>query len=150
MASAETRVPPDPQARASTLRSRAEEPGTSTRDTTAAARTTSPSATTLDPPQVRARSRAEEPGASTRTQGSDPADEARAGKRETADLYVVVYPFGDVWVDDKPAGQAPVALHLSPGSHEIAVGEGRVQERQTVRLRPGESKHLTFRSKPEP
>jgi len=113
----------------------------------------SPDATGVPPdPQVRTaatlRSRAEEPGASTRAQRSDPTDEVRGGKRETAELYVVVYPFGDVWVDDKPAGQAPVALHLSPGSHEIAVGEGRVQERQTVRLRPGESKHLTFRSKP--
>jgi hypothetical protein len=122
-------VPPDSQARATStlLRSRGEEPGAST-----------------------LRSRAEEPGTSTRAQRSDSPDEVRGGKRETAELYVVVYPFGDVWVDDKPAGQAPVALHLSPGSHEIAVGEGRVQERQTVRLRPGESKHLTFRSKPEP
>jgi eukaryotic-like serine/threonine-protein kinase len=67
-----------------------------------------------------------------------------------AELYVVVYPFGDVWVDDKPAGQAPLSLRLAPGSHEIAVGEGRVRERQTVRLRAGESRNLTFRSPAPP
>lgn len=77
-------------------------------------------------------------------------DEARSSKRELAELYVVVYPFGDVWVDDKPAGTAPLSLHLAPGSHEIAVGEGRARERQTVRLRSGESRHLTFRSAPAP
>lgn len=77
-------------------------------------------------------------------------DEARTTKRELAELYVVVYPFGDVWVDDKPAGPAPLSLHLAPGSHEIAVGEGRARERQTVRLRSGESRHLTFRSSPAP
>ena len=81
---------------------------------------------------------------------AETTDEVRGSRRESAELYVVVYPFGDVWVDDKPVGQAPVALHLSPGSHEIAVGEGRARERQTVRLRAGESKHLTFRAKPEP
>ncbi|MEY4512192.1 MAG: hypothetical protein RLZZ450_4314 [Pseudomonadota bacterium] len=77
-------------------------------------------------------------------------DEAKGSKRELAELYVVVYPFGDVWVDDKPAGAAPLSLHLAPGSHEIAVGEGRARERQTVRLRSGESRHLTFRSAPVP
>jgi serine/threonine protein kinase len=92
-------------------------------------------------------------GGPDRRAGSDRAatsDELRSSKRELAELYVVVYPFGDVWVDDKPAGPAPLSLHLAPGSHEIAVGEGRARERQTVRLRSGESRHLTFRSSPAP
>jgi hypothetical protein len=84
------------------------------------------------------------------TERAGSGEEARSNKRELAELYVVVYPFGDVWVDDKPAGTAPLSLHLAPGSHEIAVGEGRARERQTVRLRSGESRHLTFRSSPAP
>ncbi|MDB4977024.1 MAG: serine/threonine protein kinase [Myxococcaceae bacterium] len=68
--------------------------------------------------------------------------------RQSAELRVVVYPFGDVWVDDKYAGQSPLSLKLSAGTHEIAVGEGRARERRTVRLRAGESESLTFRPPP--
>ncbi|MDB4987822.1 MAG: serine/threonine protein kinase [Myxococcaceae bacterium] len=68
--------------------------------------------------------------------------------RPTAELRVVVYPFGDVWVDDKFAGQSPLSLRLSPGTHVIAVGEGRARERRTIRLKPGESESLTFRAPP--
>ena len=111
----------------------------------------SPEATSVPPdPQAGAstiRSRAGAPGSSTRAQRSAPPDDVRGGKRESAELYVVVYPFGDVWVDDKPAGQAPVALHLSPGSHEIAVGEGRVQ---SVRPSDCARRANTSRSAPSP
>ena len=65
--------------------------------------------------------------------------------RHAAELRVVVYPYGDVWVDAKYAGQSPLSLRLPPGKHEIAVGEGRARERRIVRLHAGESESITFR-----
>jgi serine/threonine protein kinase len=67
-----------------------------------------------------------------------------------AELRVVVYPFGDIWVDGKLVGPSPLTLRLPAGSHEIAVGEGRARERRTVHLHAGESESLTFRSQPQP
>jgi hypothetical protein len=63
----------------------------------------------------------------------------------SAELRVVVVPFGEVWVDDKYLGQSPVSLRLAPGTHAIAVGEGRVRERRIVSLEPGEREQVVFR-----
>ena len=88
---------------------------------------------------------------SAATSSARSADSSRsAGARQPADLRVVVYPFGDVWVDAKYAGQSPLSLRLAPGTHEIAVGEGRARERRTVRLRAGESESITFRPPASP
>jgi eukaryotic-like serine/threonine-protein kinase len=61
---------------------------------------------------------------------------------QLAELKIVVQPFGDVWVDGKRLGQAPVSIKLDPGSHEVAVGDGRPKERRTIQLSPGQHEHL--------
>lgn len=73
---------------------------------------------------------------------------ARAAKTRvtTAELKVVVVPFGDVWVDDKFLGQSPLTVRLPPGPHTVAVGEGRARERRSVVLTPGAHEQLVFRS----
>jgi serine/threonine protein kinase len=61
---------------------------------------------------------------------------------QLAELKIVVQPFGDVWVDGKRLGQAPVSIKVDPGSHEVAVGDGRPKERRTIQLSPGQHEHL--------
>jgi hypothetical protein len=63
----------------------------------------------------------------------------------TGELRIVVIPFGDVWVDDKARGPAPVTAKLSPGSHDVAWGDGRPEERRSVHVEPGAHDNLVFR-----
>ncbi len=62
-----------------------------------------------------------------------------------AELRVVVYPFGDVWIDGKPLGHAPVSLKVPAGTHEIGVGDGRPEQRRSVQVHAGERESLIFR-----
>ncbi|HEY6879168.1 MAG TPA: protein kinase [Polyangiales bacterium] len=76
------------------------------------------------------------------------ADEHTSQAKHRAELTVVVVPFGEVWIDGKYVGEAPVRAHkLSPGTHEIGVGEGRPSEKRTVRLSPGQREELVFKAK---
>lgn len=59
-----------------------------------------------------------------------------------AELKIVVQPFGDVWVDGKRLGQAPVSIKVDPGSHEVAVGDGRPKERRTIQVEAGQREYL--------
>ena len=60
-----------------------------------------------------------------------------------ASLTVVVYPWGDVWINGKPRGRAPLkSLSLKPGRYEISAGQGRPLVTQTIRLRSGQQKKL--------
>lgn len=60
-----------------------------------------------------------------------------------ASLTVVVYPWGDVWINGKSRGSAPLkSLSLKPGRYEISAGQGKPAVTQTIRLRPGQEKKL--------
>ncbi|MFW2388921.1 MAG: serine/threonine protein kinase [Polyangiales bacterium] len=60
-----------------------------------------------------------------------------------ASLTVVVFPWGDVWINGKPRGSAPLkSLSLKPGRYEIGAGQGKPTVTQTIRLRPGQQKRL--------
>lgn len=64
-------------------------------------------------------------------------------KLAPASLTVVVYPWGDVWIDGKARGSAPLKnLSLKPGRYEISAGQGKPTTTQTIRLRPGQQKKL--------
>jgi serine/threonine protein kinase len=69
-------------------------------------------------------------------------DEPRASAEGQAELKVYVQPYGDVWIDGKRLGQAPVTLKLEPGVHEVGVGDGRPREKRSVTLSPGEKRAL--------
>jgi serine/threonine protein kinase len=62
--------------------------------------------------------------------------------RQQAELKIYVQPFGDVWVDGKRLGQAPVSIKLEPGTHEVGVGDGRPKERRSVQLSAGQTERL--------
>jgi len=60
-----------------------------------------------------------------------------------ATLTVVVYPWGDVWINGKRRGSAPLKnISLKPGRYRIGAGQGAPSVTKTVRLRPGEAKRL--------
>lgn len=61
--------------------------------------------------------------------------------RRPADLTVVVYPWGEVWINGKPKGSAPLRnLSLKPGRYKIGAGRGEASKTRTIRLAPGEEK----------
>jgi serine/threonine protein kinase len=73
------------------------------------------------------------------------ADEESSADARPAKLTVVVFPRGDVWINGKTRGPAPLKNEsLKPGRYKIGAGQGRPSETQTVDLRPGQSKTLLF------
>jgi serine/threonine protein kinase len=62
-----------------------------------------------------------------------------------AKLTVVVFPWGDVWINGKARGPAPLKNEsLKPGRYKVSVGRGSPTQTQTVRLRSGDRKKLQF------
>ncbi|MBW2507770.1 MAG: protein kinase [Deltaproteobacteria bacterium] len=60
-----------------------------------------------------------------------------------AKLTVIAIPWGNVWIDGKPAGNSPLKdVAISPGRHEISVGRGSPTKSETVRLKPGQRKTI--------
>ncbi len=87
------------------------------------------------------------------TEGSEPTGEApKAVPPRPARLTVIVFPFGDIWIDGKPQGVAPMKDRaLKPGTYEISAGQGAPTKSKTVRLRPGQRERIVFDlTKPEP
>jgi serine/threonine-protein kinase len=62
-----------------------------------------------------------------------------------AKLTVVVFPWGDVWINGKPRGPAPLKNEsLKPGRYKVSVGRGSPTQTQTIHLRSGDRKKLQF------
>jgi hypothetical protein len=81
------------------------------------------------------------------------AEEQSSAEARPAKLTVVVFPRGDVWINGRLRGAAPLRNEsLKPGRYKIGVGQGRPSETQTVDLRAGQRKTILFdlgkRSKP--
>jgi hypothetical protein len=88
----------------------------------------------------------EAPADTPSTDASPPSKPKRAERplaTAPASLTVVVYPWGDVWINGQRRGSAPLkGLSLKPGRYEIAAGQGEPTVTQTIRLRSGENKKL--------
>ncbi len=62
-----------------------------------------------------------------------------------ARLTVVVFPWGNVWINGKRRGAAPLKNEaLKPGRYKISVGQDAPFKSQTVRLRAGQRRTLDF------
>jgi serine/threonine protein kinase len=62
-----------------------------------------------------------------------------------ATLTVKVFPWGNVWVNDKPMGRAPLANRkMAPGRYKISVGRQKPEKTRTVKLRPGGHEVMDF------
>jgi len=59
-----------------------------------------------------------------------------------AALHVSVIPYGDVLIDGKPRGRAPVTTRVEPGTHEITVMRQGVRTTRRVTLAAGESRRV--------
>ncbi|MGB8329843.1 MAG: serine/threonine-protein kinase [Polyangiales bacterium] len=62
-----------------------------------------------------------------------------------ARLTVVVFPWGDVWINGKAHGSAPLKnVVLEPGHYKIEVGQGRPTRTRTIRVREAQRKTVQF------
>jgi hypothetical protein len=58
---------------------------------------------------------------------------------------VAVFPWGEVWINGKPRGTAPLKSQaMKPGVYKISAGQGSPSKTQTIRLRPGQRKTVVF------
>ncbi len=61
-------------------------------------------------------------------------------------LTVIVYPWGDVWINGKSRGPAPLKnVSLKPGRYRISAGQGAQTVTQTIQLRSGEEKRVKLK-----
>ena len=61
-----------------------------------------------------------------------------------AKLEVIVFPYGDVWIDGKPFGPSPTKLELPIGRHVISGGRTASESVQSVELSAGESRQVVL------
>ena len=74
-----------------------------------------------------------------------PPEKPKPVVRQKANLTVTVFPWGNVWVNNRPMGRAPLAnKKLSPGRYKISVGRQKPEKTRTVQLRPGQREVLDF------
>ncbi len=77
--------------------------------------------------------------------------EAPADPAASATLEMVVSPWGNIWVDHRFLGRAPVSVPVTPGSHVVQAGFTSPQSRRSVRVRAHQHERVEFElSEPEP
>lgn len=78
--------------------------------------------------------------------GTETAAEAPSvAEPRPAQLTVVVFPWGRVWINGKLRGPAPLKnAPLKAGRYKISAGQDSPFKTQTIRLRPGQRKTLDF------
>jgi serine/threonine protein kinase len=120
----------------------------------AGADTAAPAATDADPgsDNVPATNAGTETGsgadASTTTDGgtgeiaeaaaaTHPGTPAAPAPRRRGWLHVIVEPWGNVWIDGKYFGRAPVKVRVPSGRHVVEVGRDIPARKEVVRVRPG-------------
>jgi len=60
-------------------------------------------------------------------------------------LSVAVFPWGDVWIDGKRRGRAPLRnVSLPPGRHKVSVGQGEPSKTRVVQLKEGQRRAIQF------
>ncbi len=73
---------------------------------------------------------------------ADPAPPVAARPPRKGWLTVVVQPWGNVWIDGKYFGRAPVRARLDKGRHVIAAGHELPRQKRVVRVQPGARKEI--------
>lgn len=64
---------------------------------------------------------------------------------DPATVSIIVFPWGNVWIDGEQIGKAPIRdIDLAPGRHVIGAGERRPTQRKTIRVRAGERRKVSF------
>jgi eukaryotic-like serine/threonine-protein kinase len=60
----------------------------------------------------------------------------------TAEVTVIVFPYGDVWIDGRRIGASPATSKVLAGTHRIAGGRTAPERETTVNLAPDESRQV--------
>ncbi len=78
-------------------------------------------------------------------QTKEPPPPAAEPEVKPARLTVVVFPWGEVWINGKRRGAAPLkSVALEPGRYRISAGQGRPSQTKTVQLREGQRRTVQF------
>jgi serine/threonine protein kinase len=98
------------------------------------------------PPDPGARSEETDQGQRATSSARPPSDRAPdATPHPKAHLTVAVFPWGEVWINGKPRGTAPLKNQaLKPGVYKVSAGQGAPSKTKTVRLGPGQRKTVVF------
>lgn len=85
------------------------------------------------------------PAAAEAPVAPEPAAEPVAHAPKRGRLSVKVFPWGDVWIDGKPRGRAPVRdIALPPGRHRVSAGQGEPSKTRAVRVKAGQRLDVQF------
>jgi hypothetical protein len=75
---------------------------------------------------------------------SVPVSVPATAKVRKGSIHVVVQPWGDVWIDAKPWGRAPVKARLPQGKHLIEAGYKLRTQKKVVRVKAGTRQEVEF------
>jgi hypothetical protein len=85
------------------------------------------------------------PAAEGESLAKPPPEKPKPVVPKRATLTVKVFPWGNVWINDKPMGRAPLASRkMAPGRYKVSVGRQKPEQTRTVKLRPGGREVLDF------
>jgi serine/threonine-protein kinase len=76
---------------------------------------------------------------------SAPSASARTAAQHvsgTAEVTVIVFPYGNVWIDGRRIGSSPSTSKIPAGTHRIAGGRTAPERETTVSLAPDESRQV--------
>jgi serine/threonine protein kinase len=121
-----------------------------------------PSAVVAVTPSAPARTSVPAAGAPTRPSEPAPSSDRSTSERPRAlarpspvnvgaELTVVVFPFGNVWIDGRKVGAAPVTITVPAGPHVIGGGRDTPERQSALSLKAGESRRvvLSWKERPE-
>ena len=100
------------------------------------------------PARPRSQSQRETRARAAEATAREPAERRTRSARASeapATLSVIVIPFGDVWVDGRHVGTAPLDVEVPAGRHVVAAGEGSPTKRTTVQVTPGQRRRVVLR-----
>jgi eukaryotic-like serine/threonine-protein kinase len=69
---------------------------------------------------------------------------AAHGSPKPARLTVVVFPYGEVWIDGRHVGPSPATLNLSPGRHMVNAGRTPNEREAVVQLAESETRQIVL------
>lgn len=96
-------------------------------------------------PSVEAKPQSAEASPSPAEVASDTEAAAAPSLVRPARLTVVVFPWGDVWIDGKRRGPAPLKnVVLKPGRYKISAGRERPSKTKIIRVREAQRKTVQF------
>ena len=101
-------------------------------------KTKPPSKATTKPRRAKPKSGPKKPA---RSEPSTPEPVART----PAQLTITVFPWGNIWIDGKPWGPAPLTNELfRAGTYKISVGQDSPTKTRSVELKPGQRRTVSF------